>query len=121
MPYNTTPFNYYGTSPTQIKDDLDKANQNFEILGQAFYNNDPSSQPILRASYIGSTAPSNPVAGMTWLDTSSNPPVLEVYDGSNWQSIVPFDANGVLDLSATYVKSNVYTFRRVDLTNATSE
>ena len=100
MPYNTTPFNYLGTSPTQIKDDLDKANQNFKILGQAFYNNDPSSQPILRASYIGSTAPSNPVAGMTWLDTSVNPSALKVYDGSNWQSIVPL---------------------RVDLTNATSD
>jgi len=36
-------------------------------------------------------------------------------------TIVPLDANGILDLSATYVKSNVYTFRRVDLTNATSD
>lgn len=35
--------------------------------------------------------------------------------------IVPLDANGVLDLSATYVRSSVYTFRRVDLTNATSD
>jgi len=35
--------------------------------------------------------------------------------------IVPLDANGILDLSATYVKSNVYTFRRVDLTDATSD
>jgi hypothetical protein len=35
--------------------------------------------------------------------------------------IVPLDSNGVLNLSATYVKSNVYTFRRVDLTNATSD
>jgi len=35
--------------------------------------------------------------------------------------IVPLDASGILDLSATYVKSNVYTFRRVDLTNATSD
>jgi hypothetical protein len=35
--------------------------------------------------------------------------------------IVPLNADGVLDLSATYVKSNVYTFRRVDLTNATSD
>jgi len=35
--------------------------------------------------------------------------------------IVPLDANGILDLSATYVKSDVYTFRRVDLTNATSD
>jgi hypothetical protein len=35
--------------------------------------------------------------------------------------LVPLDANGVLDLSQTYVKSNVYTFRRVNLTNATSD
>jgi hypothetical protein len=34
---------------------------------------------------------------------------------------VPLNANGILDLSATYVKSNVYTFRRVDLTGATSD
>jgi len=34
--------------------------------------------------------------------------------------IVPLDPSGVLDLSATYVKSNVYSFRRVNLTNATS-
>ena len=35
--------------------------------------------------------------------------------------IVPLNESMVLDLSATYVKSNVYTFRRVDLTNATSD
>jgi hypothetical protein len=35
--------------------------------------------------------------------------------------IVPLDANGALDLSVTYVRSNVYTFRRVDLTNTTSD
>jgi hypothetical protein len=35
--------------------------------------------------------------------------------------IVPLNNAGILDLSATYVKSNVYTFRRVDLTNATSD
>jgi len=35
--------------------------------------------------------------------------------------IVPLNEDGILDLSATYVKSNVYTFRRVDLTNATSD
>lgn len=35
--------------------------------------------------------------------------------------IVPLDASGVLDLSATYVKSDVYTFRRVNLTNATND
>ena len=35
--------------------------------------------------------------------------------------IVPLDASGILDLSATYVKSNVYSFRRVNLTGATSD
>jgi len=35
--------------------------------------------------------------------------------------IVPLNASGILDLSATYVRSSVYTFRRVDLTNATSD
>jgi hypothetical protein len=35
--------------------------------------------------------------------------------------IVPLNASGILDLSAAYVKSNVYTFRRVNLTGATSD
>jgi hypothetical protein len=35
--------------------------------------------------------------------------------------IVPLDASGILDLSSTYIRSNVYTFRRVDLTNAISD
>ncbi|DAD54685.1 TPA: WIAG tail domain protein [Thermocrinis Great Boiling Spring virus] len=35
--------------------------------------------------------------------------------------IVPLNAEGILDLSATYVKSNVYTFRRVDLTGVASD
>ena len=35
--------------------------------------------------------------------------------------IVPLNADGVLDLSGSYIKSNVYTFRRVDLSNATSD
>jgi len=92
--------------------------------------------------------PTTPYVGQLWLDTSVNPPVLKIYDGTNWQSnvsnanyannadtvdgfhasltpapnvIVPLNASGILDLSATYVKSSVYTFRRVDLTNATSD
>jgi hypothetical protein len=35
--------------------------------------------------------------------------------------IVPLNVDGVLDLSQTYVRSSVYTFRRVDLTDATSD
>jgi len=35
--------------------------------------------------------------------------------------IIPLNADGVLDLSGSYIKSSVYTFRRVDLSNATSD
>jgi hypothetical protein len=88
MAYTLTPFNPSTPYQNQVATELNTANNNFKILGQAFYNNDPTSQPILRASYIGSSAPSNPVAGMTWLDTSTTPPVLKVYGGSAWQSNV---------------------------------
>jgi hypothetical protein len=121
MAYTLAPFNPSTPYQNQVATELNLANNNFTILGQAFYNNNPSSNPVLRASYIGSSAPSNPVAGTTWLDTSTNPPMLKVYDGSTWQYTAPLNQSGILDLSATYVKSNVYTFRRVDLTNASSD
>lgn len=34
--------------------------------------------------YSGPTAPANPVLNMIWLDTSVNPPVMKVYNGSTW-------------------------------------
>jgi len=88
----------------------------------------------------GSTAPSLVYSGKLWVDAND---FLQYYNGSNWKNvkasfadtvdgfhasltpapnvIVPLSANGVLDLSATYVKSNVYSLRRVDLTGATSD
>jgi len=140
MAYTNRPFNYTGTLPNQVQNDLELANDNFDILAQAFIGNDPSSQPVKRAVYIGSTAPVDAVANTLWLDTSVSPPRLKIYNGTSWVNfdadtlngfhasqtpapnvIVPLDADGILDLSATYVKSSVYTFRRVDLTNATSD
>jgi hypothetical protein len=121
MAYTLAPFNPSTPYQNQVATELNTANTNFTILGQAFYNNDPSSNPVLRASYVGSSAPSNPVAGTTWLDTSSNPPMLKVYDGNSWRLMAPLNSSGVLDLSNAYVKSNVYTFRRVDLSNASSD
>jgi len=148
MPYTPKPFNPTTPYQNQVVTELNLANDNFTILSQAFLNNDPTSNPILRASYVGTTPPTNPVAGTTWLDTSTTPPTLKVYDGSNWQSnvynsinadnsnkvggfpasqtpapntILPLNASGILDLSASYMKSDIYTFRRVDLTNATSD
>jgi hypothetical protein len=74
-------------------------------LNSAFMSSDPT-KTIQRATYIGSSAPSNPVAGTTWLDTSQSTPTLKIYDGSNWQSI-----------SGGSSSSN----NRVDLSNATSD
>jgi hypothetical protein len=76
-----------------------------DTLKSAFLNNDPSNQPILRAVYMNSSAPSNPTKGTTWLDTSQSTPTLKVYDGSNWQAISGGSSSN----------------NRVDLSNATSD
>ena len=33
------------------------------------------------------TAPSSPVSGMLWLDTSATPPMLKRYDGETWAEV----------------------------------
>ncbi len=43
MSYFRTPFNYEGTSPTQVRDDLNKANMNFTTLSNTFVSNDPTT------------------------------------------------------------------------------
>jgi hypothetical protein len=90
---------------------------------------------------LGTSAPSNTYSGKLWINTNNN--FLQYFDGSNWQNvkvsnadkidgfdasqtpapnvIIPLNQNGILDLSATYIKSNVYTFRRIDLSNASSD
>ncbi len=55
MPYNTTPFNYYGTSSTQIRDDLAKANDNFSILASAFVSNDPTTGIVNNSNYANNS------------------------------------------------------------------
>lgn len=37
-----------------------------------------------RKVLIKATAPSSPAEGDTWVDTSTTPPTLKLYDGSNW-------------------------------------
>jgi hypothetical protein len=43
MGYTSKPFNYDGTLPNQVEHDLELANDNFNILAQAFINNDPTT------------------------------------------------------------------------------
>jgi uncharacterized protein YoxC len=35
--------------------------------------------------YTGTTAPTSPYKGQLWVDTSKNPPITKVYDGSAWK------------------------------------
>jgi hypothetical protein len=73
--------------------------------------------------HAGNASGNIPISNGT-VNTNLNADTVDGFDTSQTPApnvIVPLDANGVLDLSATYVRSNVYTFRRVDLTNATSD
>jgi hypothetical protein len=86
------------------------------------------------------TAPNLAYPGKLWIDADR---FLKYYNGSSWQNLkvsfadtvdgfhasptpapftlVPLNENGILDLSSTYIRSDVYTFRRVHLVNATSD
>ncbi len=98
MGYRNNPFNPLAPTPNQVITELNQANNNFHILAQAFVSNNPETYKVKDADKVDDFHAS--------LTPASN-------------VIVPLNANGVLDLSATYVKSDVYTFRRVDLTGAT--
>lgn len=52
MPWHRNPFNYYGTSQTQILEDLSKANENFTVLENAFVNNNPDSGLVKDADRV---------------------------------------------------------------------
>ena len=52
MPYTRRPFNYTGTLPNQVQNDLELADDNFDILAQAFVNNDPASGVAKNADMV---------------------------------------------------------------------
>ncbi len=100
MAYTRRPLNPLTPFVNQVVVESDKINDNFDILANAFQGGDPTTGIVLNADKVdGFHASLTPASNV----------------------IVPLNASGVLDLSASYVRSNVYTFRRVDLTNATSD
>jgi len=49
-----------------------------------------------------STAPSSPTAGDTWVDTSTTPPQLKVYDGTGWNAtVLNYQASSVASATTT--------------------
>ena len=100
MPYTRRPFQPETPYVNQVSIELNKANDNFDILAQAFVSDNPETFNVKNSDKLdGFHASLTPAPNV----------------------IVPLNSAGILDLSATYVKSNVYTFRRVNLTGATSD
>ncbi len=109
MAYTRRPLNPLMPFVNQVVVESDKINTNFDILANAFQSGDPATGVVLNAVNSQYSQDADKVDGFH----ASLTPASNV--------IVPLNASGVLDLSATYVRSDVYTFRRVDLTNATSD
>jgi hypothetical protein len=115
MAYTNRPFNYEGDLPNQVEHDLELANDNFEILGQAFVNNTPTTATAKNSDkvdgYHASQTPQAytiPVSGPTgkldvgWLDTSW----LNVY------TLVPYWRISIDETSGSRTNPNTFTVSR---------
>lgn len=58
-------------------------------------DNMADSLSALRTGFLGTTAPSNPVAGQVWKDTTTK--TVKEYDGSEWRITGPLYANGAIE------------------------
>jgi len=52
MGYTNRPFDYTGNLANQVQHDLDLANENFDILAQAFVGNDPTIRKVKEADTV---------------------------------------------------------------------
>ena len=67
-------------------------------LGAVTYQQMMAAVGAIGTIHVGPTAPSPAAAGDLWLDTSTSPSVMKVYDGSTWISMG--GATGVLSVTA---------------------
>jgi hypothetical protein len=52
MGYTNRPFNYTGELENEVQHDLELSNDNFEVLAQAFVNNDPTTGKVKNADTV---------------------------------------------------------------------
>jgi hypothetical protein len=87
MGYTPNPFNYTGDLPNQVQNDLNLANDNFDILAQAFVNNDPTTLKVKNASNADNANNADTVDGY-----HAKPiPAPNVIPVTNAQSVIPQD------------------------------
>lgn len=71
-----------------------------------------------RKALCASSAPSSPIAGQTWLDTSVTPAQLKIYNGTSWQD--PETIKGADIASATTTDIGAATGQFIDVTGTTT-
>jgi len=96
MGYTPNPFNYTGTLPNQVQNDLSLANDNFNTLAQAFVNNDPTTGQVKVADKVdGYDASKTPTANTIPVSDSSG----KIADG--WLNFVANDPKVKIALNAS--------------------
>lgn len=85
MPALTTNFSWY----------LPIVGGDTDVWGGYLDSNWSSIDGLLRRSinnFIGSTSPTEAQTGTIWLNNTTNPYILSIYDGANWVAIGTLDA-----------------------------
>ena len=115
-----------GLSAVNIQAAIDEVDSTVDTINTNLTNhiNNTSNPHNVTAVQIGASNILTEIKKVDGAGSGLDADTVDGFDTSQTPApnvIVPLNASGILDLSATYVKSNVYTFRRVDLTNATSD
>lgn len=91
------------TTVTRLRNFVSDKNSNIPIT--ASYTDAELDQLVasLNCKVLAkATAPSSPTSGDTWIDTSTTPPQLKVYDGTNWNAaVLNYQASSVASATTT--------------------
>ena len=81
------PYKFQNLDVSQLDDAVDNSG---DVIGKAFPVNylDANFEQLAKIITVSSTAPTSPYTGQLWLDTSTTPPALKIYDGSAWIGVV---------------------------------
>lgn len=66
------------------------------VTGLALSNNINAALAAVQSANSGNSAPNSPTTGQLWLNTTSNPNVLAMYDGTGWNTIAWLDTSAHL-------------------------
>ncbi len=121
MGYERRPFNPATPYPNQVATELNKANDNFDLLAQAFENDNPETLKVKNA--LNSDNAVNSVNALN-SETAINSDTVDGFHASQTPApnTIPVAlSTGKLDLNWLPDDIGGYGYRRIDLTNATTD